>query len=409
MYSPVSLKSISTELIAAYSREDVRVGPSAGPDLCLSTFGFWTAKLAFEYGTPFIFPPATPMARDLPADTHKKWTAERIKRIAKVDDEKARQLATITVDVVRKSGLRIDMQAVLFDDTFAGTRERILKALYDPDTPPVQASVAIGAGLLPQLPAGLAEHLEMIGPERVMGPGVPGTITEVVARDATYVWRHPSRILREFEAAFVDWMDMRDGMPSAAEIGLGFCLLQPYVGPGRWAPLNHHVFSPILHYRAATPLWHTSGIVSTTYREKTLTRGDLPLADVIGSPLTSLPRAEVCPDCMAVFARAPGVEPHRCSANGPHAGHLVDVLRARFDEGATTFTAQELLKEVRSRGGSHAGLGAADAMGKFLQTHRATLGLRLFDGAWALMRRPTINLMVNVAGAAPAAARRIGA
>ena len=395
MHSPVSLKPIGKALIAAYAREGVCIGPACGPDLTVSTYGFWTAKLAFEYGTPFYFAPPAPMARDLPAETHMKRATERIQRITEVDPETAKQLAAITIEVVRKSGLRIDMQAVLFDDAFTGTQERILKALHDPDNPPVQASVAIGAGVLPQPPTSLAEHLGLIGPERILGPGIPGTVAEAVARDATYVWRHPSRDFREFESAYVDWVTLREGLPVAAEIGLGFCLVQPFIGPGRAAPRNHHIYSPILHYRAQRPVWHTDGIVSTSYRENIMTRGELPLADVIGSPLTSLPRAEVCPACLAVFARAPGIAPHRCSTSGPHAGHLLDVLRARFDAGEKTFTARELLKDVRPRGGRHEGMGAAEALHKFLHTHRATLHLRDFDGTWALMSRPGINLVAT--------------
>ncbi|WP_321935420.1 hypothetical protein [Paraburkholderia sp. J8-2] len=399
MQPSLLLKPVSKALIAAFAREGVRVGPSTGPDLIVSTYGFWTAQLAFEYATPFIIAPAPKLTRETPAHMHLKWTIERIKGIAKVDDWKAQQLAAITNDVVRESGLSIDMQAVVFDQRLATTRERILKALRDPDFPPVHASVAIGAGLLPEAMSSLDAHLAQMGPERALGPGGHGTIAEVVARDATYLWQRPPRELREFESAFVDWVHMRDNKPFSAEIGLGFCLLQPYVSAGRRQLPNYSVFSPILHYREGSQ-WRMSGIPSTSYREaEPFTRGQRPLAEVIGAPVTTLQRAAVCPACMDVFAPASANAPHRCPDGGPHARHLVDTLRARYDSGSTTFTASELNKDSRPRPGSQDGVVAVQALEQFLLTHRATLGLRAFNGTWALMRRPTIML---TAGASPA-------
>lgn len=404
MHPPISprqaskalIKPISKALRDAFAREGVIVGPSTGPDLVFCTAGFWQAALALEFETPFVIAPYRQNSgRDLPVHLHMRNAIECIKAIAKVDDWKAQQLAAIAIDVVRKSGLRIDMQAVLFDEALAGSRERILKAAHDPDFPPVQASVAIGAGMLPQPPTNRATHLEMLGPERVMGPGVQGTVAEIVANDPTFLLRRPPRDMREFEAAFLDSVRVYEGKANGAELGLGFCLVQPWVSVGRWkAPNSHHLFLPHLHHHSRYGSdWHMSGIISASYREKDVLTGQpRPLEEVIDAPVPSLPRAEVCPGCLAIFVSESGIAAHRCSDIGPDAAHLVHTLRKRFDKGNVRFSASELITEVQPRQGGHENVGGPDALESYLLRHRATLKLRPFEGTWTLVRKPTIKL-----------------
>ena len=393
MHSPISLKPISKALIAAYAREGVRVGPASGPELIVSTFGLWSGKLAVEHGTPFVLADATQMTPDLPPHMHLRWTIERIKKIVKVDDWKAQQLAAITIDLVRKAGLRIDAQAVLFDRRHESMRARILKALVDPNFPPVHASAAIGADLLPCPPTSLGAHFELIGPDRPMGPGGYGTVVETVARDAAYLWATPSRELREADSAFTDRFEMRNGKPHSASLGLGFCLVLPFIGIDRARSQNYALFSPALHYRQPGPLWRTSGIASSTYREAdTVARGGPALADIIGVPVTSLPRADVCPACMSVFVRGPGIAEHHCDASGPDARHIVSFLRGRFDAGRTSFTTDDLLSDAHAPRGRNGRVVSRDVLDNFLYTHRLTLKLRQFEHTWTVMRRPTIDL-----------------
>ncbi|MGF6440207.1 hypothetical protein [Paraburkholderia youngii] len=400
MHSPVSLKPINKLLIAAYAREGVRAGPASGPDLTVSAFGFWTAKLALEYGTPFVVAPVSQTTREIPAHMHLRWVIERVKKILDVDDWTAQKLAAITMDVVRQSGLRVDMQAVLFDERLEKSRAKILKALHDPDFPPAQASVAIGAGLLPWPETSLAALLELIGQDF--------TFAEVVSRNPTYLWNGVPRDLSEVDSAHLDWVDLRDGKPVAAELGLGLCLVQPYDGVGRTPSQNYHLFSPILHYRAAQPTWHTSGIVSTSYRETDrVARGGRSLADMIGGPVTSLPRVHVCPACMAVYAERPGATPHRCKVGGPNARDLVKKLRARFGTGRTAFTAKDLLADAGPPLDRNGVAVTPEALEDFLHAYRGSLGLRAFDGTWNLMRNPAIKL--ERSAAADASETRPGA
>ncbi|MFM0122827.1 hypothetical protein P0D73_28695 [Paraburkholderia sp. RL18-101-BIB-B] len=386
MQAPFLFKAISADLIAAFAREGEHIGPASVSEIIVTAFGFWTAKLAREYETPFIVVAVPTTHPELPAHLHLRWVIERIKKLLKVDEWKAQKLASITLDLVRKFGLRIDMHSVLFDEHLEHSRTKILKALHDPDFPPAQASVAIGAGVLPWPETSLAARLELIGQDL--------NFAEVVSRDTTYLWNRPPRDLREVDSVYLDRVDMRDNKPFSAELGLGFSLVKPYAGVGRKPSQNYQLFAPILHYRATPNKWRTSGIVSTTYYETDrVARGGHSLADMIGAPLMSLPRVHVCPACMAVFA--PRIAPHRCKESGPHALHLVEILQTRFDTGHTVFTAKEMLADARPPRGRSGDTVTQEALEEFLHAYRGSLALRAFEGTWKLMHKPAIKLKAS--------------
>ena len=388
------LKPISKMLIAAFAREGVQIGPATAPEFIMGSLGFWTAKLARDFSTPLVIVHGQEHANSLPPHMHLRRVIERINKVLGVDEWTAQRLASVTLEVVRGSGLQVNALQVLFDPTYAHSRERIFKAMFDPDFPPTQASVAICIGKLPPLPAtSLAERLKWIGPAMKMNGGA---VVESVTERPTFLWNEPSREISQTHPALIDNVNMRGGKPHDAELGLGFCLVQQT--RDLRGEVDYVIFAPIVGYRDQDKRgWHPSGILRSNLREEFRVRqGKRPLLDIIGKPLSLLPRLKVCAACLAIHSDDRDDLHHACERVAVNAQQVLMSLRTFSHSGKTIFTAEELAAKVQfDDQGVNEGV-TADAVEILLRTHGYSLGVWSMQGQWRLARQSKLQLATDV-------------
>ncbi|WP_155416974.1 hypothetical protein [Chromobacterium violaceum] len=380
-FSSALLKPISSKLIEAFAHEGVHIGPAKALEFILWCLGFWTSKLARDFKTPLAVTPGSGHVHDsLPQHLHLRLVIDRIKSVQKVDEWVAQRAASVTLEVVRSSGLHVNTLKVLFDPAYADSRDRIFKAMSDPDFPPTQATISIALGKLPALPAvSLAERLNWIGPALALN----GTVSEMVARTPTFLWDEPSRELRETHLSLTDKVDWRDGKLHSAELGLGFCLVRQEQYKGR---VYTGIISPAAHYHARDERgWSASAIGQSGSNDEARARS---LATIIGKPVSSLPRLKICPVCLALYSDDLEDLHHVCDGALVDARRVLAGLRVFSESEKSTFTTEDLVAFLK-QGVDGSPRVTNDIVESFLKMHRHTLRIRSIKGQWHLVRQST--------------------
>lgn len=215
---------------------------------------------------------------------------------------------SITVaDHIRKHGLFVDPQKLLFIPTLAGVSMSVLKEMKRPDTdeqkfPPAAASSALANGLLPSLPARtLKDNLLYLGNQSMIGLGMPSALFAKWVEDNEPVMvEYPAPNIRVGRASRFDHYFVNNAS-SSAELGLGFFLAtRKKQFDGQIA-----IVTPVLHHKSRSDddvsrPWYAEFLKEQVH-EKFMPHDDLKRLLAAMENKRSA-RLKVCPACAEIYS-----------------------------------------------------------------------------------------------------------
>jgi len=231
----------------------------------------------------------------------------RATELLKVDQWTAMRIASVVIDRVRKSGLTINALEAYIRQGDA--TETILGALGSgaDGFSPVNATVAMRAGLIRSLPADAP--LIMPKPDRLGRLGGWADIAKALIERDVRVWQWP-----DVAAGDISRLSVRDAylhsplnidpqnkFGGAAEMGLGFTLIsvEPYLRGAIRVGTSHSLWTPVRDCRQDAnwrTLWHSGGWIHDPSKPERF-RGYSLAAEV-----SDLPVASFCKVCRQIFA-----------------------------------------------------------------------------------------------------------
>jgi hypothetical protein len=366
------LKPVSKSLIAEFGNEGVSLKATHSYELISAAFGLWAHELAREYDVPFD----TCGLEDFPgaqAQFDEAFLINRVAQLCQLDEWKAQRMAQLVLDVLKRARLRINGTKILFAPANEEHRNRIFKALKNPHFPPIHASVAIGNGDLPSLPVtSLRDRLQMVGPERLKSGE---TLHNLVARAKTYLWLFPRMDFKGAAYAYADSM-IATGR-STAELGLGFCVVQPYILPME-GKQRYIIVSPLLHYRKdQQDSWRVT-MLSSSHLESLTPRPWL--SDILEHETNDIHELKVCPNCLEFYSDDLPELNRSCSCTGSDVARIHAILNDWRASGRFEITTIQLLECVKDQEyqvdrDTPVNESKNAAFGRFLSRNAATFGI----------------------------------
>ena len=228
------------------------------------------------------------------------------------------QVCDVVTTQIRKHGLFLYAQRLLFQPEFAAIAVQILQAMKLPELPPAAASVAVATGYVPTLPSNtVKEHLQFLGGQRTFGIGRPGmSFAEWVAAAEPVAVIFPPPSLDAGRMCRTDHFSTV--YRSQAELGLGFFLASTVDQfEGRVS-----VVTPILSHRVAADgspkTWwaefHRQGINYETLEPEQARRLKQAMSQSSGQGA----RLKTCPTCAEIFSNDRADLQQRCSCPRTH-------------------------------------------------------------------------------------------
>lgn len=224
------------------------------------------------------------------------------------------KVATTITQHIRRHGLFVYTQKLLFAPEFEAVGMAVLKEMRLPELPPVSASAAVAVGRLPALPsAKLKQHLDFLAGQRMRAGGV--SFAQWVAEYAPILVEFPAPDLEPGRVARTDRYTEHPKYPGA-ELGLGFFLATTHDQIGE----RIQIVTPLLSHKprggpAAQP-WTAffvsqqvhRGIMEASARK----RLRAVLADIGGQSA----RLKVCPRCAEIHSDDRADLKRRCACKG---------------------------------------------------------------------------------------------
>ncbi|WP_104428450.1 hypothetical protein [Methylobacter tundripaludum] len=368
----LDLKPISKTLITEFGNDGVVLKATHSYQLISAAFGLWAHELTQKYDIPFdtygheTFPGAQPQFNE-------RFLIERVTQLCQLDEWKAQHMTQVVLDVLKRAKLRINGIKILFISANEDHRISIFKALKNPIFPPIHASVAIANGDLPPIPAtNLRDRVQMVGPKNMMG----GTLHNLVARAKSYLWIFPPADLKEAAYAYADRI-ITEGPQPTAELGLGFCVVQPFKLSADEAQ-RYTIITPILDYRKNRRSPWDVTMLSSSKLESLTPRPWF--SDIMERGDDNIYELKVCPNCLALYSDDLPELKRSCSCIGSDVADIHTILNdwraaGRFE--ITTIQMLECLKgEYQVNRDTPVNESKNAAFGRFLRKNEATFGIR---------------------------------
>lgn len=361
-------KPVCISLIEAFASKGHHLGRSNAHEVLAAALGFWTYSLARQHATPLITRQVHSADRREEPPRHWAHLTKRIEGILGVSTWVAQELVPIVHRIVLESGLAVDTHSLIYDSKHLFTRDSILKAIDDVDFEPNQASVAMQRGLLPYPSrTSLEERLHDVAPHYSFEFG----------KRTAYLWLKPSTQNRALTPAVADSYYVFK-KKAIVNLGLNFTIVIPDKDL-RGQP-HFTLLSPTMSFHEDNPGgWHVSGIMRSDVTDaKQQARCEPTLEELIGHPVTDLPKVQVCPLCLSLHISEQPELGHHCtgSLDATVIAKAIQHLRA---SGSTSATTDQISEAMIAAGHLVTDLAILE---QFLDRNRNALRLWRFGGVW---------------------------
>lgn len=168
----------------------------------------------------------------------------------------ALKVATTVVAEVKASGLRVNLQKLMFGTNYPLQQsQELLAKMKDQIIRPTSACIAVAAGLVAPLPTRrLKEHLSWLAPKQMRYSYSRTTLAEWVATSRPFVVEFP---MPDIEAGHFARGDrfFKSGAHDATELGLGFMLVAAERDPWGYTVVSPMMFNRQLAFSEGMGAW----------------------------------------------------------------------------------------------------------------------------------------------------------